>query len=287
MTSTAPDAWLDDFLACLTRSTFTHNTHDEARTLKQNHLPKRIYKYRTDNVQSRINLENNLVWMADPDSYTDPYDCLFTFDEDQAVAEFKKTVHAMTLLIATARTDHEIRKHIATAVDALREFRKKMKVCSFSAIPDALLMWGHYACEHKGFCIEYDLEPLATTDLMRRNLYPVIYSKDLYDMTPHVKGLVMTDRSDFNPLGPLLSVLHKFEGWSYEREWRLVEFNSGRKPNHTQTVPKATKVFLGSKMEATNAAEIAAICTNQGIEVWQMGLAPDKFELVAKPYVAP
>jgi hypothetical protein len=284
MTSTTSDAWLDSFIALLLKSTITHNTHEQAIALKQSHLPTRIYKYREDIDRARQNLENNLVWMADPDSYNDPYDSLFKVVQEEAIAEFKKTVHAKTLLIASPSADAKISAIISAGVNFLRDVRKNMKVCSFSAANDSLLMWGHYAHDHKGFCIEYDLEALPTADKTRRNLYPVIYSKYLYDMTPHVKGAVSVNLSDFNPLGPLLSVLHKFEGWSYEREWRLVEFNNDPTPNHIQTVPKATKVFLGSNMDATKAAEIAAICAKQGVEVWKMSLAPDKFELIAKPY---
>jgi hypothetical protein len=148
-------------------------------------------------------------------------------------------------------------------------------------------MWGHYADDHKGFCIEYDLEQLAPEDAMLRNLYPVIYSKDLYDMTPYVNGLVVADRSNYNPFAPLLSVLHKFEGWKYEREWRLIMFAHALRPDHTQKVPKPSRVFLGWKMDATNAAEVSAICARQGINVFKMNLARDNFELIAHPYVVP
>jgi hypothetical protein len=282
-----PDVWLDQFVALLNKATVAHNTHEAAIALKDNHHPSRIYKYRRDNDSSRANLENNLVWMASPNAYNDPYDCLFTVEQAQAVTEYKKTVHAVTLLITSAPTEAKITTIIAGAVKYLRDIRDALKLCSFSAANDSLLMWGHYACDHKGFCIEYDLEPLAPGDFVRRSLYPVIYSKDLYDMTPLVKGAVSENPGDFKLLGPLLSVLHKFEGWSYEREWRLVQFNDHLKADHSHSVPKPSKVFLGSKMDAKNVAEIAAICAKHGIDVWKMSLAPDKFELVTHPYVAP
>jgi hypothetical protein len=285
MGNTTPDKWIDDFVALLNRATIAHNTHESAIALKDYHLPSRIYKYRSDNDYSRANLENNLVWMASPNAYNDPYDCLFKVEEAQAVTEYKKTVHAMTLLITSVPAEARITTIIAAAVKYLRDIRDALKVCSFSAANDSLLMWGHYACDHKGFCIEYDLEPLAAGDFVRRSLYPVIYSKDLYDMTPLERGAVSENRRDFNPLGLLLSVLHKFEGWSYEREWRLVQFNDQLKADHNQSVPKPSKVFLGSKMDAKNAAKLSAICAKQGIEVWKMELAPDKFELVAQPYI--
>jgi hypothetical protein len=287
MSHSMPDKWIDDFVAMIEKATIAHNTHKEATALKNSHLPSKIYKYRRDNDCSRANLDNNLVWMASPNTYNDPFDCLFKVDEEQAIREYKKTVHAMTFSITSSAAEAQMAKVIAQGVKFLHDIRDNLKVCSFSAANDSLLMWGHYASDHKGFCIEYNLEPLPADDFLRRVLYPVIYSKDLYDMTPLVKGAVAENTSDFPFLGPILCVLHKFEGWSYEREWRLVQFNDHLKKDHTHSVPKPTKVFLGKMIDAKNAAEIAAICANQGIKVLKMELAPDKFELVARPYPAP
>jgi hypothetical protein len=53
-------------------------------------------------------------------------------------------------------------------------------------------MWSHYADHHRGFCIEYDLESLGDSNhFFRKNLYPVLYSADLYDLSPFVEGLAV------------------------------------------------------------------------------------------------
>ena len=187
MSHTMKDKWIDDFVALVSKATIADNTHESAIALKNNHLPSRIYKYRGDDEYSRINLENNLVRMASPNAYNDPYDCFFKIDEAQAVTEYKRTVHALTSLITSAPAEAKITRIIAEAVNYLHDIRDAIKMCSFSAGNNSLLTWGHYACNHKGFCIEYGVEPLPAGDFLRRRLYPVIYSKDLYDMTPLVK----------------------------------------------------------------------------------------------------
>jgi hypothetical protein len=185
-------------------------------------------------------------------------------------------------------SEHVFPQMVRNTVAGIREFRKAMKLCSFSEANDSILMWGHYAQNHKGFCVEYDIEPLPPEHALRRNLYPVLYSPHLYDMTQFVHGLVHPNRGAFSPTGDLLlSVLHKFDGWQYEREWRAVIFTPGALPDQNSSVPKPSRVFLGAKMDVTRAAEVAAICIAQNIEVWQMTLAPDRFELVAHPYVPP
>jgi hypothetical protein len=39
----------------------------------------------------------------------------------------------------------------------VKDIQKATKLCSFSECNDSILMWSHYAKDHKGFCVEYDL----------------------------------------------------------------------------------------------------------------------------------
>src|SRR5690242_4597239 len=73
--------WEKQFVDCIKRSTSDQPRFAEALDIKQQHLPKRIYKYRRDCSNSRQNLETDTVWLSSPDSYNDPYDCWFTFSQ--------------------------------------------------------------------------------------------------------------------------------------------------------------------------------------------------------------
>jgi hypothetical protein len=97
-------------------------------------------------------------------------------------------------------------------------------------------------------------------------------------------GLVSKDRRDFPVNGPLLSVLHKYEGWNYEQEWRAIFFTTAITPGHPFNMPRPSRVFLGSMMDQNTAKEIAQICAAKGIEVMRMKMAQDQFKLVAEPY---
>lgn len=175
-------------------------------------------------------------------------------------------------------------KMISNTVGVLRQWRKITKICSFSAVNDSILMWGHYAQDHKGFCVEYDLEKLQPDHPLRRTLYPVIYSPQLYDLTSFAQKLVGPNRQEFNPSSPLLGVLHKFDGWKYEEEWRSISYTQAVVDEHNWTVPTPSRVFLGTKMDSQNAKELVAICEPKGIEVCQMALAKDKFELSSQSF---
>jgi hypothetical protein len=172
---------------------------------------------------------------------------------------------------------------IENTVGVLRQWRKLTKVCSFSAVNDSILMWGHYAQDHKGFCIEYDLEQLQPEHPFRRKLYPVIYSPKLYDLTAYVQKLVGRNRQEFNPSLPLLGVLHKFDGWKYEQEWRVVSISKTVVDDHDWSVPTPSRVFLGSKMSSENIKAVRKICEQRNIDVLQMELAEDMFQLLPRP----
>lgn len=177
-----------------------------------------------------------------------------------------------------------VRAQIEDAIAYLNQVRATTKICSFCETNDNLLMWSHYAVDHKGFCLEYDLAPLEADHPMRKNLFPVIYSPDLYDMTPFVRGLVDPERKNFNPSLQLLGFLSKGDVWTYEREWRSISFKDKPMDDYNLPVPKPSRIYLGSKMEAGRAKELAEICKAKGIEVWQMKRMPDKFAVVAEPY---
>jgi hypothetical protein len=171
---------------------------------------------------------------------------------------------------------------VGDMLSTIRLWREVTRVSSFSAVKDSLLMWGHYADKHRGFCVEYDLRGLGAEHPFRKFLYPVIYSNELYDLTRWAVKLAGPDRLEFNPEGPLLGVLHKFDGWKYEEEWRVVSVTPMVTADENWPVPSPTAVFLGSKMSPKIKKELLDICEQKKIQAHQMHLAEDSFQLVPK-----
>jgi hypothetical protein len=173
-------------------------------------------------------------------------------------------------------------KWVSDTVAFLRQWKQITKLCSFSAINDSILMWSHYADNHRGFCVEYDLERLQPEHFFRRSLYPIIYSDCLYDLTGFCEKLVGSSRDKFSPMSPLVPLLHKFQGWSYEQEWRLVWTNPIPRQDFDSRAPNPTVVFLGSKMAEGTRRELIEICERKKINVRQMVLSSDRFELLSE-----
>jgi hypothetical protein len=280
--------WLEDFVACLEQSTTLVSRVTEAIEIKEQHLPTRIYKYRCDTSYSRTCLNTDTVWMASPESYNDPFDSslLLPVDSLQALLETALATklnqgaqHVTTQDVRKLRGEQIRRVAEGTAL-SFAKFRELAKVCSFSEGYDSLLMWSHYSNHHTGFCIEYTIQGLGSEHFFRNNLYPVFYSKKFYDLGVFLEALTGADRSDFRPMIPLLGMLHKFDGWSYEREWRLVDQRNASEADYARLAPRPTRVFLGARFDAGAGVDLLSICRARGIPASQMRLADDAFAVV-------
>jgi hypothetical protein len=88
-------------------------------------------------------------------------------------------------------------------------------VCSFAGDPLNILMWSHYASNHRGLCLQFDVasDPGLFT-------LPVEYSEEY----PIVNWV-----TDFNK-GVGDTLLRKHSGWSYERESRIILLENARQP---------------------------------------------------------
>ncbi len=309
--------WTDDFLDLLKQSTLGQSRFEEAIALKQQHLPARIYKYRTDNSYARENLASDTVWLASPASYNDPYDCFLRFSAPSMVSAFERNLidafvagykveiapeevaaakesaqplEALSHIISSIGKPgnsaisfllHMVPNYIETAVEFLQIVRSVAKLCSFSRVGDSILMWSHYANQHRGFCVEYEVASFDAGDAFLKNLYPVIYSEELFDLTPWAEKLVSGQREELTTVFPLLGVLQKFDGWSYEREWRYVRFQEKPTPDCNRSMPRPTRVLLGAKALPETINDLTEICKAKQIPLWQMRMADDKYELVA------
>jgi hypothetical protein len=178
-----------------------------------------------------------------------------------------------------------IEAKLKETIEKARGFKNFTKLCCFSEINSSILMWSHYADHHRGFCIEYDISNLDKAHAFRRNLYPVRYHRDLCDLTWWVKELVEEASQEFNPEGPLLMLLHKFDGWEYEREWRMVKVSTDIESDHCVGVPTPIRIYLGAKFLPSDHEELVGICKNRKIEMLRMEMSDSEFVLKAEPFI--
>lgn len=312
------DKWIEEFKNKLFPIDIQEVDINIANNLKYEHLPTSIFKYRdfykseNDKILSLENLENGTIWLANPNTFNDPYDSSYSIDNDllnahviekdfdELFAPYKnnysqkeelrirKSINPSLEMIkiriekAFGRESDELLK-LETAIKVVdsqllttlqnqnkASHKDRLKVCSFSKKNDSLLMWAHYSNNHTGFCVEYDIKTLGKENELLKNLYPIIYSNDIYDITKHIIN------SSKNDLFLLASVLHKSIDWEYEKEWRLVFQN---RAENIYKMPKPKAIYLGSKISKENKVKISKIAESKGIPIIQMVLNHSKFEL--------
>jgi hypothetical protein len=252
-----------------------------------------------------------VLWFSSPQRYNGPYDCAFRLGIDDvrkgiqratvAEAVRQQGISPLSLKIKEVlATGKKPLEQVAAAApglvdkEALRigverllggvqafmdAIRGKVKACSFSERNDSVLMWSHYADQHKGFCIEYDTRALSANQQMR--LFPVLYSPQLFDVTG-LATTFMTGLRDDLPTGhTLLPILQKWDVWAYEMEWRALTFFHPSGVGARLENIRPSRIFLGAKMLDQSRERIARSYRGKGITIEQMSLSRDAFQLVS------
>lgn len=112
--------------------------------------------------------------------------------------------------------------------------------------PRSLLMWSHYAKQHKGIVLQFEIakDPEAMLNAMKVNYsdeYPVLnLAQDLQGQLQKI-------------------ILRKFTDWDYEKEWRLLIINGAS--TYLKFQPKAlTGVIFGCRADDELRKRIQKIC---------------------------
>lgn len=161
------------------------------------------------------------------------------------------------------------------------KLKNTFRIACFATTPYLQLMWASYADSHKGFCVEYTVQPNTKEyEKIYYNLFPVIYCKMRSDITQYI-----AENRDQMPDEEYLwnlyfhGALRKSIDWAYQNEWRLLlPYGIKDKDYNVEFFP-ITKVYLGNKMSAESRKEIISICKDKGIPYAGVTRNPTKFEM--------
>lgn len=204
-----------------------------------------LFKYRSINELTIEMLVNMKIWCAQPSTFNDPFECAFDMH-----ADFTQEDHRNHLLKHFGSDDKDATRKMLeeygsdekfkglkalqpTAKEKSKKAISKLGIFSLSEDPLNILMWAHYADDHKGICIEFERaenNPLGNSSHTGK----VTYSKNLPRFS-YLEALTSKPRQyDI--------FLTKSEMWSYEKEWRLVMAEG----NQTYPVPaKIISIIFG------------------------------------------
>lgn len=168
-------------------------------------------------------------------------------------------------------------------IDLHRNLIQKFRVACFTESPYSMLMWAHYANNHKGFCIEYDIPPYTKEhQQIYHNLMPVIYSDERISILEQCicslqqPGLTATILWDVYKYGLLM----KSTEWKYQNEWRLISYDNLLAIDYNCKFFKIKKIYLGNKMDVKTRLSIIKRCNQKGIPCAGITIAPNKYEMM-------
>ena len=140
-------------------------------------------------------------------------------------------------------------------------------------------MWAHYADNHTGVSIGYDLTDFELGS--EETCHPILYVQSS-DFTEEINNIDNDDRNKLKVLEE--PFLKKSQDWSYEEEWRILidkmKLNHALKLGFSSVMdkrgdlcfikfPKPVCVFLGLDISAECEEEIIKICKNREITVYK------------------
>ncbi len=210
--------------------------------------PIKLYKYFSVD-ENRIlwireAIRENRVYYSSIEQFNDPFEghLTMTYDAPFEMKEARAREHIMRQQpeLSMQEISDLVPERIAYAeqhgLSNLKDLRKKIGIYCLSQKRDDILMWSHYACSHRGICIEFSATEQAHVVFMGQafrvvyqNLFPCV---NLYNTSLEDKAKAY--------------ILTKSQHWSYECEWRVIDFP---KPSGYRSIPPRliSSVILGAK----------------------------------------
>lgn len=198
-------------------------------------------------------------------------------------------------------------------IDKLQMLRDCAYIKCFSEQYNSSVMWAHYADNHRGICVEYDLSLLDGEDEVLPHIFPVLYVEgrpfsgeaalEICDSQKWLNNDIFHNAypSDAEILDDaLLMFLFKGEEWKPEREWRILYskhqlYNRSASNIIDQTISFdcATAIYLGARIEPEISKNITEIVerinrTRQSshkpkIQIYRITPGEQTYTLCSKP----
>lgn len=142
--------------------------------------PASLYKYYGDAQRNLHNIKANKMWYSAPCNFNDVFDCEIAVDEVAIIncalqmAPDKKKIRVGSLM--WKQIGQNMRREIKSFCSTFEDMRCTTGISCLSESDDSLLMWAHYANNHRGMCVEYDL--MEINKQLQFTPVPIIYSKE-------------------------------------------------------------------------------------------------------------
>ncbi|MFM5095678.1 DUF2971 domain-containing protein [Aeromonas rivipollensis] len=169
-------------------------------------------------------------------------------------------------------------KNVIDSGEYIKIFLQGLGVLSLSRTANNILMWFHYADNHRGFVVEfkYDMDILSSKAHRLESLFPTPVE---YETSRPIHK--MSEQFD-----PIKHFLTKSIDWQYEQEERVITTNEGHGIHPYNRKETLNAVFAGAKMSdkdfesLKNAVEIASYEIGREIKIKKAIVSDDRYEVI-------
>ncbi len=208
-----------------------------------------------------------------------------TYDADKH--EMRKGYSEISEVVDRARREYE---------NALEQLRNEMVgITSFSDINKFKLtsymeLWAHYAQNHEGFCVEYDItkkiDDANANAMVKGGLLPCSYGakqimlskRKIYKYIKN-QSFTLHEQMEFEK-SIILSFLTKSSSWRYENEWRLIlPLDICAIYRNMISFFPIKAIYIGCRMPVDNREFMYRLAQRKEIEIYDMRMHEYQFEL--------
>lgn len=246
------------------------------------HVPEVLFKYYSLSDDEELNkkkfqtLSEGKVFMSEIKDFNDPFDGKAFFYNPESLVDIER-----------------LHVHEGRLIDDFTAFVRG--TCFTSNGVKSMPMWAHYANNHKGFCVSYNVKEDIE---LRSSIFPMQYTEERLDVTSVIRkqAEAICNKIDENVCRGKKTILYddltiiymalllynvKHVSWSYENEFRyFVPSNVSGLP-YAKAIPEA--IYIGMKCDEKHKKTLGEITDYWDIPLYQMEMheCSEKYELVA------
>jgi len=283
-----------------------------------------VYKYRDcENEFHRRILLKNEIYFASPKSFNDPFDCQIDYNFSSLTGtekqdyindqiQFSKEESQMRGYSFDEKEEREKLEKVFIDTNELLSRQDKYNEHNFNALNDNLgifsccqskkfkngwqniLLWSHYANNHKGFCVGLDkslFKGYLDSIKKRKKQKGIVYNNGEsvnYDKYPDLKPVTPISKNrEVIKNNLICEISYKSNVWEYENELRFIKLqtkiDAGGLSDEDRKISLPPNVIvevtLGVCIDDWHKNAIKRICKSKGIKLYQAVKKPFEFSI--------
>lgn len=216
----------------------------------------KLYKYRALNENNIDSLKENYFWSASKQTLNDPHEG--TYSTEMIDNFFEK-------IIALEKTNSS--KPLKESFNSLEIKISECSIFSLSKDYSINSLWAYYADNHKGICIEYDLEGLISKNKPMYQHFDINY-------VDNPLGISIDDVLSENIFK--MTIGTKELSWSNEKEYRIISDINGKNHHRSDAIKS---IFFGLHTPKNEKEDLMRTLANRGIQFKQICKDNDCYKL--------